>query len=552
MQKGAIGVKKIILIAVCFLLFQTVSLADESKSKNSSLQKKDLPRTFLMGIESKVIINKKGESVFLVSSGSTLEEILQKFAEEKQVILNFYCSDPSLNQERRPDLRISADSLVKALQRLLPEDCRFSSLNRDGQETKSSKDIAALNIYPKQCGTDRPVRVFVSGRAQNWQTRRPEEISLEELNDAMKRQGPSSRRWALDILGIKGDEKGIPYAKEALKDANTGVMFAAADALNRLGQKFGPEKVSDAIYERFLEKPYPEFLPIMAQVDKDKFFAVIEGLEDQGGAKEQQILTRALALTKDRRAIKYLSRFVSAGNMANSRQAIYAIGDIGGPEAASILVRLLRDGNADQQAAAVQAAYFLPQGEGADVRAEVEKIVKEDRVSDPALRAMAMVSYYEPLEKLMKDPASKPDLKVRALKAMTKQGSEKMIRIMSMGLNDEALQVRIASVEAMGFVGLDPAIPYLVKATEDKDAKVREAAVNVLADFPGDDNVSKALGKALHDADEKVRRSAVDSLSLLGKPDEKLIETLADCEKNHKDPYVANKAGSILKSWNLK
>jgi HEAT repeat protein len=540
-------------MVACFFLFQNVSLADESKSKNAGLQKNEIPRTFLPKSKGNVIISKKGESVSLSSSGSTQEEVFQRIAEDGKMVLSFHCNDPSLNQETRPTLKISADSLVKLLQQLLPEDCRFSLLNRDGKETESSKDIAALNIYPKECaGSDRPVRVFIPGRDQRLQPKRLKEISLEELNDALKRQGPSSRRRASIILGMKGEEKGIPYAREALKDPNPEVMFAAANALKSLGEKFGPEKVSDAIYERFLEKPYPEFLPIMAQVDKDKFFAVMEGLKDQDGETEQAIMTRALLLTKDRRAIQYLSRFASTGSAENSRQAIYAMGKIGGPEAAGVLMKLLRGEDAERQAMAVQTISFLPQSEGADLRAEVEKIVKEGRVSDQMLQALAAGSYLEPLENLMKDPASKPELKVRALRAMAGRESEKAIKVMSMGLNDEAPQVRLASVEALGDSPADAAIPYLVKATEDKEAKIRAAAVRGLGEFPGDSQAGRALGKAIYDQDEKVRRTAVESLSILGKPSQEVIEVLMDCEKNHKDPYVANMAGSILKSWNLK
>jgi HEAT repeat protein len=552
-QKGADWVKKLILMMACFFLFQNISLADESESKSARLQKKELPRTFLAKSKGNVVISKKGESVSLSSTGSTLEEVLQGIAEDGKVVLIFYCKDPSLNQETRANLKISADSLVKLLQQLLPEDCRFSPLNRDGKETENSKDMAALHIYPKGCtGSDRPVRVFVPERNQRLQAKRLKEISLEELNDALKTQGPSSRRRASMLLGMKGDEKGIPYAREALKDPNPEVMFAAANGLKSLGVKFGHEKVSDAIYERFFERPYAEFLPIMAQVDKDRFFEVIEGFMDQGGETEQAFMIRALSLTKDRKAVQYLSRFASAGGMENSRQAIYAMGKIGGPEAAGTLMKVLRGEDAERQAMAVQTISLMPQSEGADLRAEVEKMVKEGRVSDQALQALAAGSYLEPLEKLMKDPASKPELKVRTLKAMAGRESEKAIKVMGMGLNDEASQVRLASVEAMGESVSNAAIPYLIKATEDKEAKIKVAAVRWLGEFPGDSQAGKALGKAIYDQDESVRRKAAESLSMLGKPSQEVIEVLKDCEKNHKDPFVANMAGSILREWKVK
>ena len=541
---------KLVLIAACFFLLQNTSPSDGSEAKSSGSQKNDLPRSFLPKSESNVVINKRGESIFLSSNGSTLEEILQKIADERKVVLKFYCNDPSLKQERAASLKISAESLLKILPQLLPKDYRFSLLNRDGLQTENDRDIAAVNIYPKECaGRDLSVRVFIPFREHPVLKRPPEEISLEEWGNILKTEGPASRRRAADILGIKGDERAIPYAKEALKDANPGVMFAGANALRRLGLKCGSEKVANAIYERFLEKPYAEFLPILAQVDKDKIWPICEGLMDQSGEGEKAIMAKALLLTQDRKAIKYLSRIAfDAGSMENSRQAIQSIGQIGGPEAANVLMGLLREGNAEQQAMAAQAVHFLPKEDGAEARAEVEKAVKDDRVSDALLRALVGVSYLEPLEQLMKDPGAKPDLKVWALRVMAAVGSEKTIHVMSVALNDQAPRVRLASVEAMGTIIAEEAIPHLIRATEDKDAQVRIGAIKALSEFPGDDRVARALGKSADDADQRVRKAAVDAFAALGKPSEAMVEVLKNCE-NNKDPYVAKKASSILSHW---
>ena len=547
--------KRLMLITACFFLLQNVSPAADSTSKNSGLQsqRNEPPRAFLKKSESKIIISKRGESVTLSATKSTLEKILQRIADHRNVVLRFHCSDPGLDQEIRTIERVSADSLEKILQRLLPEDYRFSLLDRDSKHTENDRDIASINIYSKGCAATGPmVRVFFPESRWRMQTKPPEDLFLVNLRDELKRGGPSSRRRAAYILGIKGDEKAIPYAKEALKDADPEVMFEAANALNRLGKKFGIEKVGDAIYERFLEKPYPEFLPHMAEVDHKNIWAVFDAFMDHSDEREKGIMARALFLTKDKRAIPYLSRLASNGSVATSRQAIYAMAKIGGPEAASALVRIVTEGDPERQAIAVQAVSFLPMGDGANVRVEVDKLVKEGKASDQTLRALASVSYLEPLEKLMKDPALKADLKVRALRAMAEGGSEKTIPVMSMGLNDKDPQVRLESVRAMGYLAAEPAIPHFVKAIEDKDAKVKEAAVRALAEFPSNSLVPKALGKAVHDEEEKVRRTAVEALTLLGKPSEEVIEILTDCEKNHKDPYVANKAGQFLRSWKVK
>jgi HEAT repeat protein len=213
-------------------------------------------------------------------------------------------------------------------------------------------------------------------------------------------------------------------------------------------------------------------------------------------------------------------------------------------------LQLLRGGDAEKQAMAAQATHFLPAGEGAKARLEVEKIVREEGAPDLLFHALVRSSYLEPIEKLMQDPNMKASLKIRALRAMAERGEEKTIQAMGIALNDKAPEVRIASVEALGFVLGEASAPLLIKATEDGDERVRLEAVKRLAHFPGDDQVVKALGKALEDSKENVRRAAVDAFNGLGEPNEAMIKILKTSQK-HGDAYVANKAGSILSRWNV-
>jgi HEAT repeat protein len=547
--------KRSILVGLCLLFLQNVAPVGAVDMNGPGKQRSDSPGVLLRKSEGSVIIRKGGgDSITLSSNRSTLEEILQRIAEERKVTLRFYCDDPVLKRGTLANLTISAGSLVGALRQLLSEDRGFILLNREGKpigDGGDTKDVAAVNIYPKDCSpVDVPVRVFIPEKEHPLLKKAPDEISLEELRVVLKREGPASRRRAADILGIKADEKGIVYAKEALKDENPGVMLAAANALRRLGEKYGSEKVADALYERFREKPYAEFLPIMVELDKEKIWPVIDGLMGQYGQRDEGAIARLLASTNDRRAIRYLSMIAFTGSNENSTQAIYGIGKIGGPEAATALMRLLREGDALRQARAAQAVYFLRKDEGIDARTEVERMVRDQRVSEALLQALAEASSLEPLEKLMKDPASKPESKMRVLKVLGNQGAEKGIGVISAGLIDKNPQVRLASVEAMRALAVEAAIPHLIRASGDEDVKVRSVAVQALSDFRGDDSVVQALGKAVHDRDESVRRKAVDALELLGQPSEAEIKILREC-KNHKDPYVAKKASSILKYWNL-
>jgi len=550
--------RKVFFGVVWFLVLQSLVIVDLLHGKDSVVQKGELPRAFLQKLEGSATIRRDGESISVWSNRSTLEEILERIALEKKVELKFYCQDPGLKHERPANLKISAPSLEEALRKLLSGDYIFTSLNREGKPIKDWKDVATVNIYSKGCaGTDPPVRVFLAQREHPLLKVLPEEVSVDELREILKRGGPAFRRRAVDILGMQAGEEGIAYVREALKDDNLKVMFAAANALRRLGQKYGTEKVADAIYERFLEKPYAEFLPIMAEVDRNRIWPIVSGVMDQSGESEKGIIVRALFLTNDRRAIPYLSRISFAASMEISKQAIYVIGKMGGPEAATALMKLLREGDAQRQAWAAQAVFFLLKEDALNVRTEVEKIARKEKVADAFLGALAEVSYFEPLEKLIKDPASKAEPKIRALRALATKGTEGAIAVMSIGLNDKAPEVRLASAEAMGSLAVHSAIPYLIKAAQDKNAGVRKGAVRGLSEFAGNENVIEVLGKVVDDPDESVRKEAVDALALMGepkemfgKPNEVMIAVLIKC-KNHKDPYVASKASSIWRHWGL-
>jgi len=77
------------------------------------------------------------------------------------VILEFYCHDPGLKNEKAAKLRVSGDSIATALRQLLSEDLQFIFLNREGKPTENGKDIAAVKIHPKGCaGMDSPVRIL--------------------------------------------------------------------------------------------------------------------------------------------------------------------------------------------------------------------------------------------------------------------------------------------------------------------------------------------------------------------------------------------------------
>jgi HEAT repeat protein len=544
--------KELLMIVFCLLLFFTTPFCATLHAKDNGEQDSKFPRSFLQKNEGSVTVTKESGSISVWANRATPEEILEKVALGKKVRLQVYCQDPIVKQERIGSIRSVADSVEGIVRQVLPGDYEFKWLNGEKAEKGNRSETATLNIVPKGCaGTDPPVRVFFEGKEHPVMKKPVEAITLGELSEVLKRGGPGARRRAADVLGLKDDERGIALAKEALKDENPGVMFSAAGALKRLGQRFGFDKVGDAVYARFREKPYADLLPIMAAVDTNRIWEVIDGIVwDQSGEREKGIIVRSLNATNDSRAIRYLVKLSAMGNLENANQAVFGMGKIGGPEAEEALMRLLNEGDPLVQARAAQAVSFLPKGAGVRVRAELDRMVKEEGVADALLFALAEVSYLDPLEKVIRDPASKVKLKIRALMALAKRETTRTIEIMVFGLDDKEAEVRAASIQAMVALGVEGAIPYLIKAAVDKDEKVRKSAVRGLSDFPKDDDVIEALGKAVNDVDGNVRRAAVNSLQVIGMPTEKMVAILLSC-KSHTDPYVVDKAVAILNQWHL-
>lgn len=283
-------------------------------------------------------------------------------------------------------------------------------------------------------------------------------------------------------------------------------------------------------------------------IKRELVWPVIDRFINMQDRKSQDVVVRALNLTKDTKAIKYLTKIALSDDLENSQQAIWGIGTIGSPEATETLIKFLREGSESNRISAAQAVYFLPEEDRAKVQKEVIKIVKDPDVSDRMFPALAQVSYLEPFRNILMDINVKPSLKVRAIKSLAAVGSEEFVDIIGISINDSVSDVRLEAVNAIAYIGEENAIPFLVSATKDKQPEIRKAAVKGLAGHIAEPVVS-ALDAALSDIDEGVRRAAIDTFSFLGEPDENMVSILKNASAQNKDPYVSERARYILKHW---
>jgi HEAT repeat protein len=264
----------------------------------------------------------------------------------------------------------------------------------------------------------------------------------------------------------------------------------------------------------------------------------------------KNVAARALILTKDKKAIGYLSKIALSDNTESSQLAIWGISKINGPEGTEALIKLLREENESNRIYAAQAVYFLPENERAKTQGEVEKIVKGSDVSDEMFSALAKVSYLEPFRSLLTDINVKPSVKVRALKSISAAGNEKAVDIVGISMMT-VTPMFTEAVNTMAEIATENTIPHLVRAAEDKKPEIRKAAVNALAGLYAAEPVISALSKALDDTDEGVRRAAIDAFEFLGKPNDEMVSILKNASAKSKDPYVSEKALYFLKQWGI-
>ena len=541
---------RLVFFSSLFILQCLLCNCASAQKANNSLKPSNPPYISLEEAKGEIFISSMKEGISFQASNATLEEILQSFADQQKMVLKVYCDDPSLDS-KRVSITLKSPSLRELLTKLFKPRYNISFLDQEGKPAEVDKPVKEVDLYPEDCQKrEHPVRTFLNLKEHSVLNKSPEKITLQELSQIFKEEGPSSRMGAIHILGVRREKGGMPLIKEALKDPNPQVVLEALKSLERLGKVHGTKDASDIIFERIQETPYPEFLIALAKLDKDKVWPVIDTFIDMQDSRAKDVAARALILTKDKRAIGYLSKIALGDDLDSSKLAVWGIGNIDGDEGAEALIKLLKE-DEPLRIFAAQAVYFLPENKRAKAQGEVEKILKGPDVSDEMLSALAKVSYSEIFRSLLTDINVKPSVKVMALKSLAEVGSEKIVDIVGISIDDTVPDVRLEAIKTMAEIATDNTIPYLVHATEDKQPEIRKAAVNAFASLYAAEPVITALSRALDDTDEGVRRVAIDTFNLFGKPNDEMVSILKNASAKSKDPYVSEKALDILKQWGI-
>ncbi len=307
---------------------------------------------------------------------------------------------------------------------------------------------------------------------------------------------------------------------------NRGDVKSAAAFSRAIKSKKDAEYMEKAGYELMVKQPLKVVLEQTnvkdANVKRAAYSAVGERAqkEKKANAKTFKVLTdglksrdplirgacaRAIGVFADKRAATALKTVISDKSDSVRADVATGMGNFKGAELLEELTKYLEDSSAEVQAAAVTS--LGKRGEAG----KWDKFKALAKHKSPAVRAAAMTTL------------------ARLVSRDDKQGVREVISLLSGGVTDDDLSVRIASVTALGTFKDDKAVTGIALQLNADEEDMRLAAIAALGET-GHPSAKELVLSVANDPDKKVRREAIIAMGKLG-----ATPLLKDRAKNEKD-----------------
>lgn len=318
--------------------------------------------------------------------------------------------------------------------------------------------------------------------------------------------------WAVDVH--LSDKEGISALTKYLKDKNSDMRFAAADALRCVGEKAAPA--------------VPALIVALKDQHEEVRLAAIEALGNIGPSAQPAIPMLAEQL-KDTNA---------------SYRVAYALGNIGAA-ALPVLKTVLADKKSPARLDAIHVVDRIgPQAE-AVIPTLVEMLGEDKEISQAAAKALGRIG-------VAALPALKPVLANRtsvaqdgaaaAISRMKPKDMSAVPALMDL-LKDGDSSVRSCVIQPLKAIG-DSVIPVLIEALKDPDPVMRASSALALGQFEGKATAAlPILLSALKDRDFEVRKNALEAVINIG-PTVEMAPVLVGLLD---DPIRADCAGEALR-----
>jgi len=320
---------------------------------------------------------------------------------------------------------------------------------------------------------------------------------------------------AIIALGRIGDDRAVAPLLNALDRMDGPLRPSIVEALGRIGDEraTGPlVKLLDADDEKL----QVSVASALARSPDARCVRPLMGiLLRTQNVELQRHAIRALAATRDPRAVPPIARLLDSSDDTVREVAAEALGAIGDKSACDQLVKLLRSDNStlllkvisalrkvatDQ---AVPALIPLVQHANPSVRRQTVELLGDLRPEDA----------FDLFAELLSDDVSF-EVRAAAAKGLGKLKDKHGIRLLEQALRDEPT-VRCAAVMGLTSIGEKSVIPALLATLKDTTPVVRYHAVTGLGKLKAEQAIG-AIQRLLEDKDSMVRTGAAKALKELG------------------------------------
>ncbi|MEZ8222067.1 HEAT repeat, partial [Candidatus Fervidibacteria bacterium JGI MDM2 JNZ-1-D12] len=318
---------------------------------------------------------------------------------------------------------------------------------------------------------------------------------IENIAAITKSPDPEIRKAAAQTLGVFGSPLAVKPLMEMLNDEVIEVRAAALEALAGPGGRDAPP---------FLQ----EVLPYL-----------VEGLSDPHPEIRQAAVNGLVKLGQW--SLQAIAKVQEEGPEIARKEAEKAFREI-----CEGFRKDLRE-NSDRLIRRDMARY---------IKATPDLIDKLQKDADPEVRSACAYALGNigakfavgPLQEVMENGKEEMPVRLAAAVALGQMGNEQGIKFLIDQLKSSDEKVRAAAVEALRTIG-KPATRLLIEAAQSKDSLQRWGAVAALGET-GDPKAVPILLKALRDEDENVRAVAAASLGKLryARAARQLVQALAD------------------------
>ena len=354
-------------------------------------------------------------------------------------------------------------------------------------------------------------------------------VSVGPLIDAVSDADADVRKFAVDILGVVGDEGAVETLAGALRDDDENVKGAASEALGKIGGERAVKALlaildDDDLWVRFAT------LEALARIKSDVPVEPVAKFLDDRILRKAAI--EALSGSRDPEAIRHLAAATTDKGTANRASAVEALATVYKGLAAADVERAVDVIKSEVAPAAMTELLdspFKDARRGAVViLAVLGRVDSPDRLLDMAddeavagdVKAVFMKMGKDGLEFLL-DALGKGSDKRRAfiLSILADVGGDGVLPALKGALGDSYGHARRAALDSLGRLGLVEVLDAVVPLLSDEYEDVADAAVSAIETIgrgaPGE--VVYELSSALKSAEPRLKKNIVTILGGLGR-----------------------------------